>query len=672
MAVSRVRIKNFRAIQSLDLQLARQTVLIGPNGAGKSTVLRALEKFFSSSASLEPDDYFNSDSALEVSIELTLTGLNDAELERFRSRVHNGALTVARRYGASLGRSSGAYFGLAMRHAAFAAVRKTEGARDKRNMYSELRNSDPAYADLTAVSRGEDVDPALEQWESRNPHLCELTLDDGQFFGFRNVAIGALQKSLSFVLIPAIRDAATDVVDAKGTAISKLMELAVRSVIQKKQEMLDFQLETSRRYQALTNPSSLPELGGLSDALTNALRTYYAEAAVALDWKSPPELQFDLPTASLRLDDEGFIGPVEKKGHGLQRALVLAILQHLATATTRSDSSQTSDMSVEETPSIDGVSESSAPTPSRPSLLLAIEEPELYQHPTKQRHFANVLSRLSESLPINAFGSVQVVFASHSPLFVSIERFDQLRVLRRVRKEPNLPSYCEAKEGSTDSVCARLANAFGVADGTYTHSSLISRLHIISPEVAEAFFSDLAVLVEGASDRAAVLATAANRGISLESKGIAVIPVGGKNNLDKVKAVLDEFSVPTYCIWDNDLGSTDGNHAAQAATNRALQALCGKSPHAIEDFPSGCEEDLAVFGPDLESVLKSELGLLVYETSMARVKDELGFAKDKDALKVPAAVSRFLSIAKSQGKHPAMLERVVTHILAKIPSRASE
>lgn len=41
------------------------------------------------------------------------------------------------------------------------------------------------------------------------------------------------------------------------------------------------------------------------------------------------------------------------------------------------------------------VGQGSEENTAEPDLILAIEEPELYQHPTKQRHFARVLDALS-------------------------------------------------------------------------------------------------------------------------------------------------------------------------------------------------------------------------------------------------------------------------------------
>jgi predicted ATP-dependent endonuclease of OLD family len=46
MRVARVRIRNFRCLEELDLNVDDITVLVGANGTGKSSVLHALGWFF--------------------------------------------------------------------------------------------------------------------------------------------------------------------------------------------------------------------------------------------------------------------------------------------------------------------------------------------------------------------------------------------------------------------------------------------------------------------------------------------------------------------------------------------------------------------------------------------------------------------------------------------------
>ncbi len=57
-----------------------------------------------------------------------------------------------------------------------------------------------------------------------------------------------------------------------------------------------------------------------------------------------------------------------------------------------------------------------------PNLVLAIEEPELYQHPSRQRHLASVLLNLAEGALPGVAKNTQVIYTTHSPLFVGLDR----------------------------------------------------------------------------------------------------------------------------------------------------------------------------------------------------------------------------------------------------------
>ncbi|GAI99829.1 unnamed protein product, partial [marine sediment metagenome] len=56
---------------------------------------------------------------------------------------------------------------------------------------------------------------------------------------------------------------------------------------------------------------------------------------------------------------------------------------------------------------------------------------------------------------------------------------------------------------------------------------------IMTPWINEGYFADVAVLVEGEDDRSAIIGTALSMGIDLEAEGIAIIPCGGKENIDR-------------------------------------------------------------------------------------------------------------------------------------------
>ena len=372
MQLKTVSIKNFRSIRDVSIRVGNQMGIVGGNGAGKSSVLRAIDRFFSSSANVELDDFFGRQVNEPIEIGLTFVNFNGSEREMFASRIHNDEMTVVRVFEAAASKTNGRYFGATMQHSGFGSIRSADGANPKRAAYNTVRQSDEAYSDLPVVSRADQVEEALQRWEADHAAQCELARDDGQFFGFTNVARGALQKATSFVFIPAVRDA-------------------------------------------------------------SALKQFYKEAAVALRWKPTEDFAIPLPAADVTLDDDGFVGPVDRKGHGLQRAFILTLLQHLAKATSANNAREAATPSIAPAPSEEGGSQPQEPASAYtiPGLILAIEEPELYQHPTKQRHFAKVLSQLSVGELPGVARNTQVLFATHSSLFVSMDRFDEVRLARR-------------------------------------------------------------------------------------------------------------------------------------------------------------------------------------------------------------------------------------------------
>lgn len=171
------------------------------------------------------------------------------------------------------------------------------------------------------------------------------------------------------------------------------------------------------RYKDLVSPENIGELDELSGLLTSTLTNFYGESEVELNWKEVEPLPLPLPSAETLLTEQGYKGPVEGKGHGLQRAFIFTILQHLALALhdTEQDSGE----------------EESEDGPTSHSIILAIEEPELYQHPTKQRHFAEVLRNLSDLDAHKGAQSVQLILCSHSPHFLATDRFEEIRVIHR-------------------------------------------------------------------------------------------------------------------------------------------------------------------------------------------------------------------------------------------------
>jgi putative ATP-dependent endonuclease of the OLD family len=449
------------------------------------------------------------------------------------------------------------------------------------------------------------------------------------------------------------------------------MDLIVRSALHSHREIKELQDETARRLKALTNPSALPQLADLATDLTGTLRSFYGNTAVALDWQEGDIFSLPLPRAILEVNDDGFQTSVDRCGHGLQRAMILTLLQHLAKASLLSNNDATNndadstDAGVTETPPVKEHQQ------IVPSMILAIEEPELYQHPTKGRHMARVLWDLAHGRLPGVVQSTQVLFATHSPYFVQMERFDDIRLVRRSRANPHEPRETLIRAVALGEIAKKLEVANQYPSGTFLPETLRPRLHIINSMVAEGFFCDVAVLVEGPSDGPALEAAAGLKGINLAAEGIAVLCVDGKSKLDKPTTILSAFGIPTFTMWDCDEknGTVTADHAKQ---NRALQRLVELEESEITDAVSRIGVNFACHRINLEETLKSEIGHDVFRRHLDTAKNRFGISRDNEAEKTPAVMREVLRLAADESFISQTMGRIVDAILALKHSQSAE
>tara|TARA_R100001129_G_scaffold44635_1_gene30603 strand:- start:5027 stop:6994 length:1968 start_codon:yes stop_codon:yes gene_type:complete len=643
LQLKQIRVQNFRSLKDVTINVGAHTALIGGNGAGKSSVLKALQAFYSTSKKLPSDDFYGRDENLEVSIELTYNQLTPLEAESFASRVRNGELVITRIFDQTA--STGRYHGSVLQNSDFVPIRGLIQAGPRRDAYRDLRNNNPAYAGLPAVTSATQADDAMSAWEEANPEALELHLDDGQFFGFQNASRGALQRHTTFVFVSAVRDASIDATDGKSSAVGQLLELLVRSAIQQRQEIQAFKQEMTERYQELVSPENMPELGVLADNLTRDLRNLYEDATVGMDWRAVEEFPVPLPMADVELSDDGFGAPVDRQGHGLQRAFIFTILQHLARSTVLAGNEvEEEEPEGEQTPV--------------PQLILAIEEPELYQHPTKQRHLADVLRGLSNGTLPGADARTQILFATHSPFFVSLGHADEIRLARKIAIEECEFKICDLQSLSLDAAATRLEAAWQKDPGTFTGATLMPRLHILGAELSEGYFAQGVILVEGRSDKAALEAAARILNVNFASAGIAILSAEGKENLDRPYVIFTELGVPVYTIWDCD-GHKNANNA-HPATNLALARLCDPTGD-IEEAPTETtvEASYTHFQDSLERTLKSEIGEAELQQYLQAACAPLELPANGETQKIPEVMFQTLSLARENGKESAILNSIV-------------
>ena len=451
MLIETVQVKNFRSISNESLPCDSLTALVGRNGSGKSSFLSALELFYNPTARVTSEDFYDEDVTQDIEIVVTYSNLNLEAKGLFSPYLDNDRLVVVRVFSDPQSGRSGTYHGMRLQNPDFADTRNTDGAMSKRHKYNEIRET-AQYASLPSVNSVDAVLQALDEWEAQYPGKCKPLRDDGQFFGFTQVAQGYLGRYTKFIYVPAVRDALDDAIEKRGSSVTEIMDLVVRSALSKRDDVEEFKQRTQDEYRQIMNPKKLPELEDLAYDLSKTLQSYVPDAKVLLQWSELSDISIPMPEAEVKLMEDDYESRVERTGHGLQRAFIITMLQHL-NAVRSVGSEPASGTTEEDEPGTE------AGNVQLPSLVLAIEEPELYQHPSRQRHLASVLLNLAKGAIPGVAENTQVIYATHSPLLVGLDRFDQIRVLRKVPRGDGRPRTTELKKADMESVANELWDA---------------------------------------------------------------------------------------------------------------------------------------------------------------------------------------------------------------------
>ncbi len=639
MYISSLRARNFRSIRDETLPCDQLTALVGANGAGKSSFLQALYHFYHPGTTYTVEDFYNQDTSNEIVITVTFAGLNEEETELFKKYIVGDTLTVEKVMVWPASRGNQKYHGSRLKNPDFDTFRSASGAAELRRTYKQLQ--DGTYPDLPAYSNKEAAEAALQEQEEAHPERCIRQRDEGQFFGFNEVGGAHLERFTRFIYIPPVREAAKDAADGKNSVMSELLDLVVRKSLMSREDLQTLQREAQSQYDAIVDPEHLSELTSLGDQLTWTLGQYAPGTSVSIDWSRGQEIAIPMPEGRVKLVEDGYPAPVENTGHGLQRAFIITLLQHLALVQAGADG------------------ENPAATSEREqNIIFGIEEPELYQHPNRQRHLSSILERLCSGGMPGATRSVQVIYTTHSPLFVDIGHFERIKIVRKVQNSPDLPKETTITSTTPEDVQNALDEVEGRGESSRAARPLEFQLRtIMTPIVNEGFFSDVVVLVEGEEDRAALIGVARAMETDLSASGISVIPCQGKGSIPKVGTVFRHLEIPLYVVWDSD----KGKNTSHKATNHKLLRLCGQSE---EDWPAGVFDRYACFETNLTETLRRELGEEYYDRTLVEIQRGWGLGNWDGAKKNPLVVAELINKAKENNISPSTIVETVERIVA--------
>lgn len=606
MRIQSVRIQNFRALEDVEISFDTVTTFIGPNGTGKSTALRALDWFFNGKPGSLNDDDCAFGAVADIEVQVTFSDLTSKDREALAKYTPPGAATFTawkiRRTDGSETMSANA-----KGFAEFNDVKAAATATERKKLYAALRAARPEL-ELPAASTSPLVDEAMTTWESA--HVDRLTdAREGlptNFFGFNSN--GKMSGLFDFVLVTADLRASEESLDGKASIIGRILERSVDRTAA--DEAIATIVEESRaRQQQVYAEKFEAQLLDVKSKLDEVVARYSPGRTITV---KPTEVELKAPrtTFEVVVIDGATETKVDRQGHGFQRTLLISALQVLA--------------------------ESGAAS-AEGSICLAIEEPELFQHPIQAQAFAKVLRALAE----DALKRVQVSYATHSPYFVEGRHFEQVRRLVRSDSEPPGVTVHSA---TVADVKERVA-------GAITSDQVERQLSSAATgELAVALFASRALIVEGPTDLAVLYGVGDRQSIAgLESRGVAIVPANGKASIPLAHAILTKLGIPTFALFDVDANSASKDRNTHSIQNRRLLAYFGRPE---EDFPAeSVLEDVAFFHDCLETYLSAEWP--EWSVSCERVEAAAGIALEKNKLAYRTAT------LEADGVVPWMLQEIL-------------
>ena len=573
MRIKRIRVQNLRAVKDCILTLDGLTALVGPNGAGKSTFLHALA-LFRGDRTARKDDYYNGDIAHDIRIQVTFDTLNfDGRM--FPKYTRNGMVDIARIIRWTGDKAASSLHWCFPGNPDFKAVLGESNARTAFKKYNELVKK-PEYSDFPRWTTIDAAKKHLLNWERDNPDKYTLLHEDDEDSGDNALAATLLSVQTHFLYVPAVLDAAGP--EGKGPALGELLDATVESAITKKPKLQDPKEHIKAIHDALMNGKGLLELDDLRANADKTLGTFVRGAGLGLEW-IPPDPDTGMPRAEPRLVEDGYRSPVDMAGHGLQRAFIMAAALHPP-------------------PSPEPANTAPAGKARKsPSLVMAIEEPELYQHPARMRHLASLLRSLPHNGLDGAAGQIQVIYTTHSPHFVFADSIDQIRLVRKEQGDDDRPMTTGVSATTQADILGELkrCGAAGASDRDVDYSLL----QAMDPAASEGFFADAVVLVEGPSDRIALMGTAGIMGQPLDALGVSVVSCGSKSAIPLPLVMFRKLGIPVYAVWD-----ADKNEGKQREESERIVAALG---YDGGDWRGKITESFACLEAKLEDVLAEDL-----------------------------------------------------------------
>lgn len=302
----------------------------------------------------------------------------------------------------------------------------------------------------------------------------------------------AISGQFEYIFIPAVRDAANDAVEKKESLLADLIKKLVIS----NEEYESPRDEFEKRLKKIDTIS----LDEISKKISKNIKKINPGISVEIN-KSKPEI----PKFKFSTFENGEERALNRMGHGTQRNFIWSTLMTISEIESKPDS-------------------------AKKTIVMLIEEPELYQHPPKFLQLQKLLCELTGKKPI------QIIYATHSPDMVVFSKAENIRLFK---KSQNRNHAVTIKKVNLENI-PNLQNLEKIMDGGITDGFFCSKIILVEG------FNDYRILTDKIKEKIPQLSS------KYDLSEMMIIPVHGKSRLLKPAMIFELFEIDVYLIWDCD------------------------------------------------------------------------------------------------------------------------
>jgi len=569
MKIKSITVHNFRSIKEAKLDPYDYTVLVGANNAGKSNALTALRIFYDDGIKFDDKSDFpkfqTEDNESWIEIEYLLT---DEEFSNLKEEYKNpGNILKVRKY-----------------------LKSEDSKRVKANQ-----------SNIYGYENG--------------------ALSENLFYGAKNVSEAKLG---SVIYIPEV---ATTDETLKLTGPSPLRDV-ITFVMKKVVKTSESFGNLNKAYEEFND--KFKEEASKDGFSLSKLRKEINDSLK--EWR----VEFNLDISPVRLEDmiKSLVShyaidksldkemDIKYLGQGLQRHLIFTLLKL---------SSQYAEK------------KTYAKKEFAPELtLILFEEPEAFLHPAQQEFLNTSLKSLS------CEEGQQIIVATHSPIFVS-KNIEDITALIKLKRDNGITQVFQVSENTQKIIIAQnnelaqllqsklndpsvdqltkgtIRKIMGdTDDDTRMEEEAIRYLLWLDSERCSAFFTDVVLICEGATEKTFIDYLIRNNWNDLREKRIYVLDAMGKFNIHRYMNLFKELG-----IYHSVLADKDENNDVHQVINEFVESRKNEFTKSIDFFDKDIETFLEINAPPSTRRDKRPLNVMWHYSKGKISQDRIGELKKK-------------------------------------------